>query len=101
MALFSQHNFDALYNCSAGECEFELFGSEVQKGMYIPQCLYFYLLRMDLKPCFLMPSLKGRQTEAPHNCLLSIALPCRLSQISAKDPCVRSGMCVSSPLGQA
>ena len=22
-ALFSQHNFDALYNCTAGECEFE------------------------------------------------------------------------------
>jgi len=29
MALFSQHNFDALYNCSAEDCEFEHLDSEV------------------------------------------------------------------------
>ena len=32
-ALFSQHNFDALYNCTAGECEFEgLPGSSMHGG---------------------------------------------------------------------
>ena len=31
-ALFSQHNFDSLYNCTAGECDFEHYSSGLASG---------------------------------------------------------------------